>query len=62
MKTMLNLVATKLNKKEEGQGMVEYSLILALVSVVAIATLTTMGTGVMEVFTSAGQALNGATP
>lgn len=60
MKTTLNLVARKLNKKEEGQGMVEYSLILALVSVVAIVTLTAMGTGVIEVFTSAGNALNGA--
>lgn len=64
MKTMINTtaakLATKLGRKEEGQGMVEYSLILALVSVVAIVTLTAMGTGVIDVFDAAGTALNGA--
>jgi pilus assembly protein Flp/PilA len=33
--------------KEEGQALVEYALILALVSVVAIATLEAIGTGVL---------------
>ena len=32
-----------LMEREEGQALVEYTLILALVSVVAIATLTTLG-------------------
>ena len=32
---------------EEGQGMAEYGLILALVAVVVIGALTTLGTGVM---------------
>jgi len=32
-----------LMNREEGQALVEYTLILALVSVVAIATLTTLG-------------------
>ena len=35
---------------EEGQGLVEYSLILALVSVVVILILTIMGPEVGEVF------------
>lgn len=39
----LKLFAAKLLRDEEGQAMVEYPLIIALVSVVAIATLTTLG-------------------
>ena len=45
---------------EEGQGMVEYALILFLVSVVAIAILTQLGTAVNNVFTQALAALGGA--
>jgi pilus assembly protein Flp/PilA len=42
---------------DEGQTMVEYGLILALVSVVAIAILTTLGTNIVSTFTSASGAL-----
>ena len=42
---------------EEGQTMVEYGLILALVSVVAITILGTLGTNVIASFTSAANAL-----
>jgi len=35
------------NEREEGQALVEYALILALVSVVAIATLQALGTGIV---------------
>lgn len=35
---------------EEGQTMVEYALLLALVSVAAIAVLTALGTGVSTIF------------
>ena len=42
---------------EEGQTMVEYGLILALVSVVAITILITLGTKVTSTFTSASSAL-----
>ena len=40
-----------LRAREEGQGMVEYALILVLVSVVAIVTLTTVGENLALVFT-----------
>lgn len=36
-----------LRNREEGQALVEYALILALVSVVAIATLQALGTGIV---------------
>ena len=61
MQNIKNLFVT-LVEEEEGQGMVEYSLILALVSVAAIGTLTTMGTNVKGVFTSSSNALTATTP
>lgn len=56
----LNNLLTKLIKEEEGQGMVEYSLILALVSVAAIGTLTTLGGNVKTVFTNSSNAMKTA--
>ncbi len=47
-------------EKFEGQGMVEYALILVLVSVVAIALLTTMGGKIKSVFTSINDGLAGS--
>ena len=44
-----NAVAA-LREREEGQGMVEYALILALVSIVAIAALAILGTKVRTAF------------
>jgi pilus assembly protein Flp/PilA len=43
-------------RREEGQAMVEYALILALVSVVSIAALTLIGTNVNAIF----EAIQGA--
>jgi pilus assembly protein Flp/PilA len=37
-------------KKQEGQTMAEYGLILALIAVVVIATLTAIGTGIDSKF------------
>jgi pilus assembly protein Flp/PilA len=41
-----------LDRTEEGQGLVEYALIIVLVSVVSVATLTILGTTVSGVFTT----------
>ena len=43
--------------REEGQALVEYALILALVSVAAITILGTLGTNVVNVLTAAANAL-----
>ena len=43
--------------REDGQALVEYSLILALISVVAVALLTTIGTDVKATLQSVVDAL-----
>lgn len=58
VKAMLWLESAKSAlKNEKGQGMVEYGLILALVAVVVIGVLTTMGTNLTTMFTTAGSKL-----
>jgi pilus assembly protein Flp/PilA len=44
-------------RKEDGQAMVEYALILALVSVVSILALTAIGTNVNAIFEAIRDAL-----
>ena len=46
------LAARALRDREEGQAMVEYALILALVSVAAVTVLSTLGTKVSTIFNS----------
>lgn len=53
MKDMMNWLANE----EDGQGMVEYGLILALVALAAVGVLTTLGTKISSVFTKADEKL-----
>jgi pilus assembly protein Flp/PilA len=46
----LYVALTGLRDSEEGQAMVEYALILALVSVAAVAILSTLGGSVSSIF------------
>lgn len=50
-----------IKKREEGQGLVEYALILVLVAVVVIIILTLLGTQVVFAFARITGALNGDT-
>lgn len=52
---------TKRNKKEKGQGLVEYALILVLVAIVVIAVLMLLGPIIGNVFSSINSSLSGAT-
>jgi pilus assembly protein Flp/PilA len=40
----------ELKKREEGQALVEYALLLALIAIVSIAVLTVLGTKVSHIF------------
>ena len=51
------LALTSLRDREEGQAMVEYALILALVSVAAVAILSTLGKSVSSIFSEINQDL-----
>ena len=51
----------RLFRNEEGQGMVEYGLILGLISIVAIAALTATGTQVNSILGAVSGALTNAT-
>jgi pilus assembly protein Flp/PilA len=56
---IMNLVARLQVEREDGQAMVEYGLILALVSVAAILALTAVGNDVTAVFNSIDGSLAG---
>jgi pilus assembly protein Flp/PilA len=52
---MLNMILARIyamREREEGQALVEYALILVLVSVVSVGTLTILGTTISGVFTT----------
>ena len=55
----MNELMNWLANEESGQGMVEYGLIIALVSIVVIGILTAMGGHLNELFTKADDALAG---
>ena len=55
--TVVERFRAAVNKGEEGQGMIEYGLLVALISIVAIATITLIGTGLTNNFKSVLNAL-----
>jgi Flp pilus assembly pilin Flp len=56
----LSLVTRAQLHREDGQALVEYSLILALISVVAIGVMVTVGGDVEKVFSKIGEELGKA--
>jgi pilus assembly protein Flp/PilA len=55
----LNNLWNRAMEREEGQGLVEYALILVLVSIVAIGALAAIGTNVTNVLQSVANTLGG---
>ena len=54
---MLQWASMYLSDSEEGQGLVEYALIIVLISVISITVLATLGTSVSSVFSTANSKL-----
>jgi len=54
------LTNEKFLKNEDGTSAIEYGLIAALISIVAVSAMTTVGTDLTTVFTSIGTSLTGA--
>ena len=53
----IGMVSRRFKRSESGQGMVEYALILVLVSIVVIVILLTMGNQIVNVFSNVVAAL-----
>ncbi|MEO7119094.1 MAG: Flp family type IVb pilin [Candidatus Limnocylindrales bacterium] len=54
---MLTMWLERSLRREEGQGLAEYALILALIAVIAIAALVFLGTQISTILSSIGAAL-----
>ncbi len=50
-------IVNYMRTKEEGQGLVEYALILVLIAIVCIAALVIVGTGVNDALSTIGSAV-----
>ena len=55
MTVFMNWLTTHLDNNEEGQGLAEYALILALIAVIAIAALVFLGTQISSILSTIGQ-------
>lgn len=49
----MKILVKKLWQEEEGQDLTEYALLLVLISLVAVASMQTVGQAVSDVFTNA---------
>jgi pilus assembly protein Flp/PilA len=56
---MLQMLASQLQKRQEGQGLIEYALIVLLIAIVVIVILGLVGGQVQNVFNNIFQGLGG---
>ena len=54
---MLNNFLSMLKKNEDGQDLLEYALLVALIAVVAVGAITAAGTSVQAAFTAIAAAI-----
>jgi pilus assembly protein Flp/PilA len=58
MMDLMNSIYIRLtSEREEGQGMVEYGLIIALVAIIVIAALVILGPKIADIFNKASASL-----
>jgi pilus assembly protein Flp/PilA len=55
--TFINALIARVSQDEEGQGLAEYALILALIAVVAIIALIFLGTQVSGILNTVGTSI-----
>ena len=60
LRLMISNVAARVSKDERGASMVEYALLLALIAVVCIAAVTTLGGQASQKFTDFGKCIQQA--
>ncbi len=51
----------KMMRKQDGQGMTEYIIIVALIAIAAIGVVTVFGDNIRKIFGTSANALNGQT-
>ena len=54
---MFNALIALINRDEEGQGLAEYALILALIAIVAIVALIFLGNQVSTILSTVGSSI-----
>ena len=54
---VLNTFLASIRSREEGQGLAEYALILALIAIIAIAALIFLGTQISSILSTIGAAV-----
>ncbi len=55
--TLFNALIALINRDEEGQGLAEYALILALIAIVAIVALIFLGNQVSQILSTVGKSI-----
>ena len=55
--TLLNSIVAMVHRDEEGQGLAEYALILALIAIVAIIALIFLGSQVSTILSTVGSSV-----
>jgi pilus assembly protein Flp/PilA len=55
--TLINALISRISREEEGQGLAEYALILALIDIVAIVALVFLGTQVSGIMSNVGHSI-----
>jgi pilus assembly protein Flp/PilA len=54
---LFNALIALINRDEEGQGLAEYALILALIAIVAIVALIFLGNQVSQILSTVGKSI-----
>lgn len=54
---MIRILSERMSQNEEGQGLAEYALILALIAIVAIVALLFLGTQVSTILSDVGSSV-----